>query len=202
MNPPLEAKRQPGRLRTPSRELTGYLNAIGRGRPEAGDALMPHVYEELRAIAESYLGHGRARHSLQPTELIHEAFLRLFRPERDAWTDRHHFFALAARAMRHLLVDSAKRRLRLKRGAGRRPLTLDEALVPGAELRIELLDLDEALEELGRLAPRQARVVELRYFGGLGVDEVAAVMDVSRSTVEREWRVARAWLGNRLDGGE
>lgn len=180
-------------------ELTGFLNDLAHGRVEAGATLMPYVYAELRAIAEGYL-QRRADRALQPTELISEAFLRLLRSDGVSWNDRRHFFALAAKAMRQLLIDEARRRGRLKRGEGRRAVTLDEAFVGTDGPPMDLLDLDQALEELSGLDPRQGRVVELRFFGGLDVDQVAETLEVSKSTVEREWRSARAWLGHRLAG--
>lgn len=161
---------------------------------------MPHIHAELLAIAESQMRRQRAEHTLQPTELVNEAFLRLFPSERVDWNDRQHFFALAARVMRQLLVDHARRRQRLKRGGGQRPLRLDQAFTRSSEFPVDLIDLDLALQELSGLNELQGSVVELRYFGGLQVAEVASVLDISKRTVERNWRAARAWLGNRLQG--
>jgi len=181
-------------------ELTRFLNALGRGELAAGNTLMPHVYEELRAIAEAHMRRQPRAGTLQPTVLVHEAFLKLFQSEGGAWQDRKHFFALAAKAMRQIVVDDARRRRSLKRDGGHELVTLGESLA--GERGFDLLDVHLALEELCLLDERQARVVELRYFGGLEMEEVALVMDTSKSTVEREWRAARAWLGLRLQDGE
>lgn len=162
---------------------------------------MPYLYGELRAIAEGCLKSQRPDHTLQPTALVHEAYLKLFDATELAPNDRKHFFRLAARAMRQLLIDHARARGRDKRAGDRGEVTLDEAIGAAAGIDFDWLDLDEALTDLAALDERQARVVELRYFGGLEVDDVAQVLDVSRSTVERDWRAARAWLGVRLDGG-
>lgn len=187
-------------MSSPPDDLTVFLNALGRGDHQAAETLMPHIHAQLLALAEGQMRHQRAEHTLQPTELVNEAFLRLFPTERVDWTDRRHFFALAARVMRQLLVDHARRRQRLKRGGGQRPLALDEAFTQGSEFSVDLLDLDLALQELTGLNPLQGNVVELRYFGGLEMAEVASTLDVSKRTVERNWRAARAWLGHRLQG--
>ena len=179
-------------------DLTRFLGELSRGEAAAGDALMPHVYAELRAIADGYLARQPGHRTLQPTALVHEAFLRLFGREA-SWGDSAHFYALAAKTMRNLLVDSARERRSQKRGDGQRPVTLDQAVAAPEEF--DLLDVHLALEELGLLDERQARVVELRYFGGFEMQEVASALRVSVSTVEREWRAARAWLGVRLQGG-
>ena len=179
-------------------ELTEFLNEMARGCAEAGEALMPIVYRELRVIAATHLRKQRGERALQPTELVNETFLRLFGGDGAGWNNRHQFFALAAKAMRCLLVDHARRARRLKRGDGRMALALDNALTPAGEREVDTLDMDLALKELGRLNERQARVVELRYFGGLEIHEIATAMGVSKSTIEREWRFARAWLGHRM----
>ncbi|NOT30832.1 MAG: sigma-70 family RNA polymerase sigma factor [Planctomycetes bacterium] len=180
-------------------ELTRFLNDLARGKAAAAETLMPFVYAELRGIAESHLRGQAPRHTLQPTALVHEAFLKLFDPDRVGWNDRKHFFALAAKAMRQVLVDHARRARRLKRGDGRLCVALDEHVAGPAGTATDLVDLNLALDELGALDERQGRIVELRYFGGLEVQEVAEVLAVSTSTVEREWRTARAWLGVRLE---
>lgn len=191
--------KKPTERPTPA-ELTRFLNALGNGQVAAGNTLMPHVYEELRAIAEAHMRVQPRAGTLQPTVLVHEAFLKLFQSDGGAWQDRKHFFALAAKAMRQIVVDDARRRRSLKRDAGQQPLTLGNALA--GERDFDVLDVHLALEELGTLDERQARVVELRYFGGLEMEEIALVMDTSKSTIEREWRAARAWLGLRLKDGE
>ncbi len=179
--------------------MTLWLERLARGDEAAGMTLAPVVADELRAIAAGLLGRERANHTLQPTALVNEAWMRLFQGGEAAEPEgRKHFFALAAKVMRQVLVDHARRRMRDKRGAGQAPLPLDEALAAVQVGGADMLDLDAALEELARLDERQARVVELRFFGGLEVDEVSAVLGVSVSTVERAWRVARAWLAQRL----
>ena len=181
-------------------EVTRFLQDIGRdGKAEA--QLMPFVYEELKAIAKACLHHQRPGSTLQPTALVHEAFLKLYGHATLEVQDRKHFFRLAARAMRQLLIDSSRARRRLKRGGDRAEVTLDEAIGAAAGIDFDWLDLDEALVELADHDHRQARVVELRYFGGLEMAEVADNLDLSKSTAEREWRAARAWLGVRLKGG-
>jgi RNA polymerase sigma-70 factor, ECF subfamily len=182
-------------------ELTRFLNELASGRPEAAAELMPYVHAQLRALAQGCLRKQPAGHTLQPTALVHEAFLKLFGSERDGWSDRKHFFALAAKSMRQILVDHARTQRRLKRGGGRLRVTFDESLAARSEDAPEVLDLDEALSELSAADERQGRIVELRFFGGLEVSEVAELLDLSKSTVEREWRAARAWLGVRLEVG-
>jgi len=177
-------------------DLTIALRDLGAGRTEAAEALLPLVVSELRAIAQGYLASRQAGHTLQPTALVNEAFLKLFGSEAlESVNDRAHFFALAARAMRQILVDHA-RQGRAARSSPGEGVTLAEAL--GVGDADDLLDVDAALIELARVDERQAKLVELRFFAGLEVEEVAAVMDVSVSTVEREWRAARAWLGRRM----
>jgi len=180
-------------------ELTRYLNELGRGNDDGSAALMPFVYEELRAIAAAHLRGADPQRTLQPTMLVHSAFIKLFRGAPIEWNDRRHFFVVAAKAMRQLVIDDARRRKRLKRGEGREGLTLDECFAQAAGIDFDLLDLDRALGELAELEQRQCRVVELRFFAGLDVAETARVLGVSPTTVERDWRFARAWLGRRLD---
>jgi RNA polymerase sigma-70 factor (ECF subfamily) len=185
-------------LRDPA-EMTLLLGRLVRGEDSAGQTLLPVVAEELRAIAGGLLRRERADHTLQPTALVNEAWMRLFQGDDGAAPEgRRHFFALAAKVMRQVLVDHARRRGREKRGGGDAALPLDEALVALEVEGLDLLDLNAALEELAALDERQARVVELRFFGGLEAEEAAEVLGVSLSTVERDWRVARAWLYQRL----
>jgi RNA polymerase sigma factor (TIGR02999 family) len=179
--------------------LTSFLNELALGHAAAAEDLMPYVQAQLRGLAQSHLRGQPAGHTLQPTALVNEAFLRLFVPERCNWNDRRHFFALAAKVMRQILVDHARAQRRLKRGAGNLRVTLDERIVAREQDAPEVLDLDLALGELSALDERQGRIVELRFFGGLEVEEVAGVLALSKSTVEREWRAARAWLGVRLE---
>lgn len=181
--------------------LTRYLrDPHGEGEGLA-DAAMPVVYRELRAIADAHLRRARRPDDLQPTTLVHEVYAKLLGEHGAAVNDREHFFALAARAMRQLCVDHARARRASKRGGDRVAVTLDEAVAQAASLDVDVLDLDAALSELATLDPREARIVELRFFGGLSMAEIAATLEVSIATVEREWRAARAWLGRRLGAG-
>jgi RNA polymerase sigma factor (TIGR02999 family) len=175
------------------------------GDPTALDDLLPRVYDELRALADAYMRRERAGHTLQPTALVHEAFLRLLRLPPGSVQNRVHFFALAAQAMRRILADHARRHRAAKRGgnAVRVPLVLVEGGAPAAAAGDDVAadDLDAALEDLAKLDERQARVVELRFFGGLSIEETAEVLAVSPATVKRDWLVARAWLHRELRGG-
>jgi len=175
------------------------------GDPTALDDLLPRVYDELRALADAYMRRERAGHTLQPTALVHEAFLRLLRLPPGSVQNRIHFFALAAQAMRRILADHARRHRAAKRGGGavRVPLELVEGGAPATPAGDDVAadDLDAALEDLAKLDERQARVVELRFFGGLSIEETAEVLAVSPATVKRDWLVARAWLHRELRGG-
>lgn len=181
-----------------SPEITQLLLAWGGGDKAALDELMPIVYNELRRLAKSYMRRQRPGHTLQTTELVNEAYLRLIDSSRVNWQNRTHFFAMAARLMRRILVDFARTRNSLKRGGGRIQITLDEGIEIPFEKETNLVALDEALKNLENLNPRQSQVVELRYFGGLSEEEIAATLDVSVRTVRRDWSVARAWLFRRL----
>jgi RNA polymerase sigma factor (TIGR02999 family) len=161
--------------------------------------LAPLVYEELRLMASRQLAGQRQGHTLNTTALVHESYLKLVNQASRSWQDRAHFLSVAAVAMRHILVNHAHKRNAQKRGGGKSPATLDEALVAGQEMRTdELLALDEALERLDEVSPRQRAVVEYRFFGGLTHEEIAEVLDVSVPTVRRDWRLARAWLSREL----
>jgi RNA polymerase sigma factor (TIGR02999 family) len=179
-------------------DITAYLLAWSGGDTGALDKLVPALQSELHRLADSLLRHEREQVSLQATELINEAWLRLIESERVAWEGRAHFFGVAARLMRHILVDHARRRHRLKRGEGLTRLTLDDALGVPDEKDVDLIALDDALLDLERLNARQSRIVELRFFGGLTVEEAAAVMKLAPATVKREWRSAKAWLSREL----
>ena len=182
-------------------DASGLLDRASAGDEGAAGRLLELVYEQLRALAASYLRGERAGHTLQPTALVHEAFLRLQAGSPVRYQNHTHFFAVAARAMRQVLVDHARRRAAAKRGGDPERVTLDDGLQLGgdAESRvIDVLALDEALERLGKLDERQARVVELRFFGGLTIDEAARVLEVSTDTVEDDWAMARAWLKRTL----
>ncbi|MCA8967336.1 MAG: sigma-70 family RNA polymerase sigma factor [Planctomycetes bacterium] len=185
----------------PDPALTLYLRDPRSADDGLAAAAVPVVYAELRALAASHLRRARRPEDLQPTALVHEVYLKLLGDRGAAVNDREHFFALAARAMRQLCVDFARARLADKRGGGQAPVTLDEALAAAADMEVDVLDLDAALTELAELDPREARVVELRFFSGLSMDEVAAALSISLATAEREWRAARAWLAQRLNAG-
>lgn len=159
---------------------------------------MPVVYSELRRIAGAHLARERSGQTLQVTVLVHEAYLKLVDQTRVQWQNRTHFFAVAARMMRRIVVDHARARGAHKRGGGATPVSLDETPGPAVERDAELLALDEALERLTAFDPRQGRIVELRYFGGLSIDEAAAALSLSPATVKREWSMAKAWLHKEL----
>jgi RNA polymerase sigma factor (TIGR02999 family) len=182
---------------TDTTTVTRLLLAWCDGDAPARDQLVAHVYDELHGIAQRHLRSERADHTLQATELIHEAFIRLVDADVQ-WTGRAHFFAVAARVMRQILVDHARARGRQKRGGGQIAVTLDEALVASTERGPQLIELDDALKRLEAMDPRKAQVVELHYFGGLSYDEVAAVLGISAATVHRDLRMARAWLYREL----
>jgi RNA polymerase sigma factor (TIGR02999 family) len=177
-------------------QLTRLLEAWQSGDADAANQLVPHVYAELRRIAAAKLRAERGGHTLQPTALVHEAWLRLMNQHESGWQNREQFFAIAAQAMRRILVDHARKRHAAKRGNGDVAVELDEvARILTVTLPDErLLALDEALEGLAALDARQARIIELRFFGGLSVEETASVMGISPTTVKREWATGRAWL--------
>jgi len=187
-----------------SAEITGLLRAWGRGDSAALDRLTPLVYEQLRRMARSYMRNERPGHTLQATALVNEAFLRLVDTRNVDWTDRVHFFAVCARVMRRILVDAARSRAAIKRGgqADRvehsTALNLDQVPNPASEMSAQVCALDEALNALMRIDPRRAQVIELRFFGGLTVEETGQVLQVSPQTVMRDWRLARAWLAREL----
>jgi RNA polymerase sigma factor (TIGR02999 family) len=169
-------------------------------RPDAAalDRFVPAVYDELRRVARAQLRGEQANHSLQPTALVHEVYLRLVNVDRMTITGRSHFLALAARLMRQVLVDHARRKLAAKRGGGLTIVGLDAAAAASDAPGVDILALDEALTELASLDPRQREIVELKFFGGLTIDETAAALQLSPATIEREWAMARAWLYRRL----
>jgi RNA polymerase sigma-70 factor, ECF subfamily len=185
----------------PGGEVTDLLRAWGRGDLQARDRLVPLVYAALRRRAAAYLRRERADHTLQPTALVHEAYLRLVGQERVIWQNRAHFLGVAAQMMRRILVDHARGRSRDKRPDAALRVTLDDRVGAAGPRECELLLVDLALTELATLDPRQGRIVELRYFGGLTDEEVAEVLGVSRSTVTREWRIAKGWLYRRMTTG-
>ncbi|HTP70029.1 MAG TPA: sigma-70 family RNA polymerase sigma factor [Dongiaceae bacterium] len=177
-----------------SEEVTLLLRQVSTGNQEAVSKLIPLVYRELHRVAENHLRLERPDHTLQPTALVHEAFLKLVAQKDADWQGRAHFFAVASQLMRRILVDYARGRLSAKRGGRQVRLPLDKVFVLAPGHCDELLALDESLERLEKLDARQSRVVELRFFGGLTVEEAAKVLDVSPKTVKREWSMAKAWL--------
>ncbi len=181
-------------------EVTRLLVELRGGSPEAEAQLIPLVYKQLHRLAASYMRRERPDHTLQATALVNEAYVRLVSQEATGWQDRAHFFGVAARLMRQILVDHARARQAGKRGGLVEKLPLDQALEFSPARSRELIELDSALESLGRLDPQQARVVELRFFGGLTVEETAEVLGISPRTVKRDWSVARAWLHGELSG--
>lgn len=180
-----------------SENVTQLLLAWGQGDEAARDRLIPLVYEPLRRIARNRLRGERAGHTLETAALINEAYLKLVE-QSVSWQNRAHFFGIAARLMRELLVDHARNRRRLKRGGDRQQISLTAAGEIAGEQAVDLLALDEALETLAGVDPQKSRIVELRFFGGLTIEETAQVMGVSTPTVERGWRAARAWLQTEL----
>lgn len=192
-----EDNRAPGQ----AGEATLLLGKIETGDEEAARDLLPIVYDQLRAIAGSYFRGQPSGHTLQPTALVHEAFLKLV-GSGSSWENRAHFCAVAATAMRQILSNHARDKRAAKRDGNRVQLSVNELPTPAGPSALDLLDLDDALSELSALNPRHARLVELRFFGGLGTDEIAHVIGVSSSMVRREWRAMRAWLGRRLGAGE
>jgi RNA polymerase sigma-70 factor, ECF subfamily len=180
--------------------VTGLLLAWGKGDGAALDRLIPLVHRELHRIARGCMRGERAGHSFQATALVNEAYLRLIDAQHVDWQNRIHFLAVSARLMRRILVDFARSRQYQKRGGGAKRVTLDEALVV-AEPGHDLVALDDALEALAKVDDRKARVVEMRFFGGLSVEETATALQVSPDTVMRDWRLAKAWLLRELGGG-
>jgi len=179
-------------------EITRILKSWSGGNREAVDDLMPLVYDELHKVAAQYLRRQRPDHTLQPTALVNEAYLKLIDITGVNWQDRAHFFAFASQTMRHILVDYARAQAREKRGGAARKLSLDEAVSYSTETEVDLLSLDEALRELAALDDQQGKIVELRFFGGLTIEETAVVLRISPATVKREWRIAKAWLFKRM----
>jgi RNA polymerase sigma-70 factor (ECF subfamily) len=178
----------------PSAEVTRLLKEWSNGQDQALDRLVPQIHRELRKLAASYMRKERGDHTLQPTALVNEAFMKLVDQRAVKWQNRAHFFGIAAQAMRRILVDHARAHAAGKRGDGARRVPLDDALMIGGTVDIDLLALDEALTRLAATDPQQGRVVELRFFAGLTMEETAEVMRISPATVGREWRMAKAWL--------
>lgn len=179
-------------------EVTQLLLDWSDGNQAALDKLMPLVYRELRRLARQYLSKERAEHTLQTTDLVHEAYFRLVDQRRVQWQNRAHFFGISAQLMRRILVDRARQRLRLKRGGGTQMLSLDQVAVVSRQSTADVIAIDEALTNLAVIDQRKARVVELRFFGGLSVEETADFLKVSQITVMREWKMAKTWLHRAL----
>jgi len=179
-------------------EVTKILKRMAGGDRDAVEELMPVVYGELRSIAARYLSRERAGHTLQPTALVNEAYLKLIQQNRIEWQGRSHFFAISSQLMRRILVDHARSKLRVKRGDGARRVELNEDLMISPQNSADVLRLEDALVALEQLDPTQAKIVEMRFFGGLTVDEVATVLGVSKRKVEAEWTMIRAWLRREL----
>jgi RNA polymerase sigma factor (TIGR02999 family) len=182
----------------PSQDVSGLLQAWGRGNVDARDQLLPLVYQELRRRAAAYQRRERGGHTLQPTALVHEAYLRLVKQDRIAWQNRAQFCGVAAQMMGRILVDRARGRRMAKRSGRWARLTFDEAVALRQAPEVDLLDLDHALTELATFDARKSQVAELRFFGGLSLEETGHVLGVSVATVEREWQAARGWLHARL----
>jgi RNA polymerase sigma factor (TIGR02999 family) len=179
-------------------EVTELLRAWNEGSLVARDEVLALVYQPLREIAEHHLRRERDGHTLQPTALVHELYLKLAQQRRVTWNDRVHFLAVAAQVMRRILVDHARHRTRDKRGGAIVPVAIDEALDVQVADDVDIVKLDDAMNDLANIFPEQARIVELRFYGGLTIDETALALGVSPATVSREWTMARAWLRRTL----
>ena len=184
---------------SPQREITHLLKAWSEGQAGAADQLMPLVYDEIHRLARSYMVRERADHTLQATALVNEAYVRLVDASAN-YQDRAHFYGLCAQLMRRILVDWARSRGASKRGGEWRPVQLEEALVVSPDTEIDLVGLDDALKTLEAMDARKSRVVELRFFGGFGVEETAAILGVSAETVMRDWKLAKSWLRREIAG--
>lgn len=182
------------------KNISLILREWSGGRREAVDELMPVIYDELKKIAAQYLRKERREHTLQPTELAHEAYLKLIDISNVNWQDRAHFFAVSAQVIRHILVDHARAKATDKRGGAAERIVLDEAISFSEEPDTDLLALDEALKILATFDEQQSRIVELRFFGGLTIEETAEVLKISPATIKREWTLAKAWLHKTLSG--
>ena len=180
--------------------MTGRTHQACTEDSKAPSKIMPVVYDELRRLARRYLKRERAAQSLQATELVNEAYLRLVKDKTRAWQNQTHFLAIAATSMRQILVERARSRTASKRGGSKVRITLDDAIASGGQKSLELLSLDTALNKLGDIDQQQARIVELRFFGGLTIEETAEALGISPATVKREWTMARAWLGHEVRG--
>jgi RNA polymerase sigma-70 factor (ECF subfamily) len=183
-----------------AKEISRLLKEWGSGNQAAFDSLFTLVYDELHLLASRYMRRESAGHTLQTTALVNEAYLKLATDPAATWENRLHFFAVAATVMRHILVDHARARNAAKRGAGADKVSLDKVAVISAARGEELLALDEALKDLAQFDPRQSQIVELRYFGGLTLEETAEFLRISTNTVSRDWKAAKAWLYQHING--
>jgi RNA polymerase sigma factor (TIGR02999 family) len=181
-----------------NQDVTRLLQKWSEGDRASMDRLIELVYPEMQRIALRYLQHERVDHTLQSTALVHEAYLRLVQQSEKQWANRAHFFAVASRIIRGILVDYARARLAIKRGAGAAQIALSDAVIGQDPGEVDLLDLDNALESLARLDPQQSQIVEMRFFGGLSIEETAEVLKISPSTVKRDWIMAKTWIRRRL----
>ena len=179
-------------------DITQMLEAMSAGDPGAPGKLLPLVYDELRRLAHGYMRRERSDHTLQATALVHEAYIQLVDWKNVSWQNRAHFFAAAAKMMRKILVDYAREKNALKRGGGLRTIALDDAVSFADRKQVDLIPLDDAISALAEFDPQQARIVEMRFFGGLSIEETAHTLGISESTVKRDWQIAKAWLFNRL----
>ncbi len=186
---------------TTAADVTRALSDLARGENDAADRLLPLVYDELRLLADRYLRDEHGNQTLQPTALVHEVYIRLVGKDNGSWESRAQFFAIAAKAMRHLLIDSARRRQTIKRGGDRRKLSLEDVTEPSPGRDAYLVALDDALTELAAVDGQLSRLIELRFFGGLTVQETARVLGVSPSTVKRLWRLGKGWLHREITEG-
>ena len=186
----------------PANDLTQLLVSWSEGNKDALDKLVPLVYAELRRIARRYMGRESPGHTLQTSALINEAYVKLVDRRNVQWQNRAHFFAVSAQVMRHILIDHARSRHYAKRGAGARKISLDETAVLSDQRAADLVALDDALNALAQIDPRKSRIIELRFFGGLSIEETAEIMKIAPVTVTREWRAARAWLRREMSSNE
>jgi RNA polymerase sigma factor (TIGR02999 family) len=184
-----------------NQNITLLLVASSAGDRQATDQLMPLVYDELRSLAQAHLRRERPGHTLQGTALVHEAYLRLVDQKQVKWQNRAHFFGMASQMIRRILVDHARGHKAAKRGSGAAKLSLDEAILATARTDVDILALDDALNDLAKFDPEQSRIVELRFFGGLSIEETAEAVGLSVATVNREWSAARAWLFRHISRG-
>jgi RNA polymerase sigma factor (TIGR02999 family) len=191
----------PRNRQEPSSKVTELLVRWSDGEAAAREALIPVIYDELRRLARYHLASQRPDHTLQSTALVHEAYVRLAGHDWERWQNRHHFYGVAARLMRQILVDHARKHRAAKRGGSGLTLTLDEAVALPQQRDVDVIALDDALTDLAALDPRQSQIVELRFFGGLSIEETSQVLGISPATVKREWATARTWLYSELNRG-